>query len=180
MAYFDRETYEAKRRHAERVTAEGLGAIVEKIAGENASSQRICELTDELKPIVSLSHKRHEVHSLDRNKLFGGDQSLLSDVGNEFSDGCLIDDVNRLNAKHHLVDAIVPLIGDVPYIQGMDSAEDVIDGYGKTPTGDEDKDLETACQLVASDWDQVLNEWSEKVRAWFAQLNKKFGTNFPS
>ena len=33
--------------------------------------------------------------------------------------------------------------------------------------------------LLFEDWDRCINKWSDSVRKWFKEINKKFDTDFP-
>lgn len=184
MSYFSKDAYDRKREYAYRTSADGVERIASYIVANTMqpddpdAEQRMDELVEELQPIAELSHKRHEIHSTDPQH-FAYDISLLTEVGNEYSDGCLIDTVEELNRKYSLVPEGIPYIGDVLVSPESDTTEEILDYYGKEPTGDEDADRNTAVDLVVEDWSNVINTWSSAVRAWFGKLNRKVGSDFP-
>lgn len=189
MAYFSKDAYARKREYAYKVSLDSLEILAIALLADNPKyadldredpeklDSLVEDLIEELRPIANLSHKRHEIHSTDRSHFFS-DVSELVTVGNEYSDGCLIDDVNSLNRKYNLVDTDVPIIGDV-VVTSDDSTEDILDYYGKDSSGDESTDHDLCYSLMYDDWDSVINTWSDNVRSWFKKLNEKFGTDFP-
>ena len=193
MAYFDKETYERKRNYAHRISREGLEKIATQLVLEDPKYENV-NLDDEdvqdeidkeiegliyeLEPIAKLSHKRHEIHSTNRGH-FIADSFDLHKVGTEYSDGCLIDDVNELNKKYNLVDEKIPYI-KLPEVDfDIDSDEDILDYYGINISDDEDENHTNAYEALFEDWDDCINKWSDSVRKWFRKLNEKFGTDFP-
>lgn len=195
MAYFSKEVYDRKRDYAYRISKDGLEKIALYLVAENPKyknvdwdsddelldemDSEIEELIDELEPIAELSHKRHEIHSTDR-KHFVNDSSDLHKIGTQYSDNCLIDEVNSLNKKYNLVADKVPYINCVEVDFDTDSDEDILDYYGEDVSDDEDENHNKAYECMFFDWDEQINKWSDSVRKWFRELNKKFDTDFPS
>lgn len=133
---------------------------------------------DELEPLKELSYKRHEIHSTDRGHFVAGSYRLTP-IGTQYSEECLISEVNELNRKYGLSDKSVPLIKEPECDLDIDSIEDVLDYYGIEVSGDEDEDREAAHNALREDWDNCINQWSESVRDWFSDINQKFGSDFP-
>ena len=195
MSYFSKEIYQKKRDYAYTVSSKGLENVATYLVAENPKYKNadlsnddifqeinsvIEDLINELEPIQQLSHKRHEIHSANRRH-FVNDSSELSKIGNQYSDGCLIDDVNRLNRKYNLVKDVVKLIGDVGVSYDSDSDEEILGYYGEDYVGLDDNEIhEKAYELMVWDWDATINKWSDSVRAWFKEINKKFNTDFPA
>lgn len=193
MAYFSKDTYDRKRNYAYRISKEGLEKIALYLVSENPKyknadlddenvqdeiDSEIEDLIYELKPIAELSHKRHEIHSTDRRH-FMSDSSDLHEVGTEYSDGCLIDEVNALNKKYNLVNEKIPYI-KLPEVDfDIDSDEDILNYYGIDVSDDENENHTNAYETLFEDWDDCINKWSNSVRQWFKELNEKFDTDFP-
>lgn len=193
MAYFDKETYERKARYAYRISREGLEKIAVYLVSENPKynnadlddediqdeiDKKIEGLIYELEPIAELSHKRHEIHSTDRSHFIYGSVDLHK-VGTEYSDGCLIDDVNELSEKYNLVNEKIPYIKLPECDTYIDSDEDILNYYGIDISDDEDENHINAYEALFEDWDDCIDNWSHSVRKWFRKLNEKFGTDFP-
>lgn len=193
MAYFSKDIYDRKRDYAYRISNEGLEKIALYLVSENPKyknadlddedvqneiDKEIEDLIYELEPIAELSHLRHNIHSTDRGH-FIADSSDLHKVGTEYSDGCLIDDVNELNKKYNLVDEKLRYISLPQCDMDIDSDEDILDYYGEDISEDEDENHEKAYELLFEDWDDCINKWSDSVRQWFREINKKFDTDFP-
>lgn len=193
MAYFSKEIYDRKANYAHRIANEGLESIATYLVAEDPKwknadldddevsdeiDSEIEGLIYELEPIVELSHKRHEIHSTNRSH-FISDSSDLHKIGTEYSDGCLIDDVNALNKKYNIVNEKIPYI-KLPEVDfDIDSDEDILDYYGIDISDDEDENHTNAYKALFEDWNSCINKWSESVRKWFKEINKKFGSDFP-
>lgn len=194
MSYFSKEIYDKKRDYAHKISKEGLEKIALYLIAENPKyknadledenvqdeiDSEIENLIYELEPIAELSHERHNIHSTNRGHFISND-SDLHEVGTEYSDGCLIDEVNALNKKYNLVDKKLNYI-ELPQCSfDIDSDEEILDYYGEDVSEDEYENHEKAYKLLFEDWDNCINKWSDSVRQWFREINKKFDTDFPS
>lgn len=193
MAYFSKEIYDRKRDYAYRISNEGLEKIALYLVAENPKYKNVNfesddELLDEmdseiegliyeLEPIAELSHKRHEIHS-------DGDDSHMDWWDNEIID--IITKVTELNDTYNLINIDVPsidyedegvdldwdnwLICDV-----LDLDEDEYLEDGQWIDGKYDEVYEKACEYNR----ELKDEWSDSVRKWFKEINKKFDTDFP-
>lgn len=186
MSYLSKDTYARKREYAYKTSSDGVERIASYIIADAMSpndpnaEKRMDELVEELQPIAELSHKRHEIHSTDRSH-FIYDSSELHEIGDDYSVGeTLIDRVNALNDKYHLVDGYVGGFGEgvLPDFD-TDTDEEILSYYGEEPTGNDTMDHERCYELMTADWDNVINQWSRNVREWFRKLNQKVGSSFP-
>lgn len=130
-------------------------------------------------PIIEFSHKRHEIHSTSVDK-FVGNLIELHSIGSQYSTrDCLIDEVNHINKKYHLADDDIPFISEVELMPDVDSTEEILEYYGEKPSDDDNADTNRVIELLAEDWWEKIDSWSNSVRGWYGKLNEKFGTRFP-
>lgn len=150
--------------------------------------------------ISELSHKRHEIHSTNRVCFMRADDMEMKDLyytcggygklytfdnGMECESLCAC--VNKINQKYNLVENIDVYAINVettpPVTLGYDSNEEIIDYYDydlkEEDKGDEDAMYNIAYELLYNDWNDIIDEWSSKVREWFKELNYIYGTNYP-
>lgn len=192
MAYFSKEIYDRKREYAHGIAREGLEKIALYLVAENPKyknadlddedvqdeiDKEIENLINELEPIAELSHKRHEIHS-------DGNDSHLDWWDNEIMD--IIREVRELNEKYNLINKDVRgfdyeeegvdwdwdnwLICDVLNLDEDEYLED-----GQWIDEKKDEAYEKACEYNR----ELKDEWSDSVRQWFKEINKKFDTDFP-
>ena len=160
-------------------TTEEKAKIIKEQIDSKTYSDEMINLFMELMPIANLSHKRHEIHSTSVDK-FVENLSELHTIGTQYSTGdSLIDDVNRINKKYHLVDDDVPFISVVELMLDVDSTEEILEYYGEKPSDDDDADTNRILNLLVEDWAEKIDSWSNSVRGWYGKLNEKFGTRFP-
>ena len=195
MANLTKEEFQRKADYANRISKEGMDKIIYSILTKNTTEEKakiIKEQIDsktysdemfnlfmELMPIADLSHKRHEIHSTSVDK-FVENLSELHTIGTQYSTGdSLIDDVNRINKKYHLVDDDVPFISEVELMLDVDSTEEILEYYGEKTSDDDDADKNRILNLLVEDWAEKIDSWSNSVRGWYGKLNEKFGTRFP-
>ena len=195
MGYFSKEVYQRKADYAYRISTAGLDKIVYSIITENTTeenakiikekidsktySDEMLNLYMELMPISELSHKRHEIHSTSCND-FVNNIIDLHTIGTQYSTGdSLIDEVNRINKKYHFVDDDIPFITEVELMMDVNSTEEILEYYGEEPSDDDNADTNRVRELLATDWSEKLDYWSDSVRLWYRKLNEKFDTNFP-
>lgn len=195
MANLTKEEFQRKADYANRISKEGMDKIIYSILTKNTTEEKakiikeqidsktysdeMINLFMELMPIADLSHKRHEIHSTSVDK-FVENLSELHTIGTQYSTGdSLIDDVNRINKKYHLVDDDVPFISEVELMLDVDSTEEILEYYGEKPSDDDDADRNRILNLLVEDWAEKIDSWSNSVRGWYGKLNEKFGTRFP-
>ena len=191
MAYFSKDIYDRKRDYAYRISKEGLEKIALYLVSENPKyknadlddedvqdkiDKEIEDLIYELEPIAELSHLRHNVHS------DGHDTSFDF----SFQDSEIIDDANEINKKYNLNKNEIPHPNteDLPSLdddnwllcEEFDLNEDEwLDEYGDW-IGDKYEDI---YEMVVEKVREEKDRWSDSVRQWFREINKKFDTDFP-
>lgn len=195
MANLTKEEFQRKADYANKISKEGMDKIIYSILTKNTTkenakiikdkidsktySDEMLNLYMELMPIVDLSHKRHELHSTPTDD-FISNKCELHTIGTQYSTGdSLIDEVNRINKKYHLVDDDIPFISEVELMVDVDSTEEILEYYGEKPSDDDNADSNRVRELLAEDWCQKIDCWSYSVRGWYGELNEKFGTSFP-
>lgn len=167
MAYYSKETYERKREYAANIAYDGIHRIAEATGMAE----------DALDIVAEASSLRHELHSESRKTevILRG---KFNRVGTQYTvDRTLADEINDL----HLIDDAFPTIIE-PDITDDDSTQDIFDYCDeKIPkdVDDEDELRWLALDLLQSCFDEAVNTWSDSVRAWFAKINEKYGTDFP-
>ncbi|MDD5928358.1 MAG: hypothetical protein PUC37_01015 [Spirochaetales bacterium] len=156
MANLTKEDFQRKTDYANRISKEGMDKIIYSILTKNTTeenakiikeqidsktySDEMLNLFIELMPIADLSHKRHEIHSTSVDK-FVEKLIELQTIGTQYSLGdSLIDDVNRINKKYHLVDDDVPFISEVELMIDVDSTKEILEYYGEEPSDDDNAD----------------------------------------
>ena len=188
MAFFTKE------KNGSRTSRKVMGNIVFSILTENSNdknadlikeklesqmySDEMQDLFEELMPIFDLSQKMHEISSTPGTK-FANNLIDLHTIGSNYSTGdSLIDDVNTLNKKYHLIDCDIPYITEVEVMEGAESTDEILKHYGENLSDDENANYDRAHELLAHDWDKRITSWSHAVGNWYNKLNEKFNTEF--
>lgn len=159
------------------------------------------DLIYELEPIANLSHFRHELHSTKASSLFNT-ESADFDLPKQYDDDsedCLYYEVMELNKKYGLVNKKLPPMPDfydVPYnwleVYDPYSSDGAKDIYNEDEFVSKEYTLEEWLSFIDSDEiteklydlsyeidEERKNKWSDSVRQWFKEINKKFDTDFP-
>lgn len=160
------------------------------------------DLIDELEPIADLSHFRHKLHSTKTSSLFTV-ESANFDLPDQYDDNLSEDGlyykVTELNKRYGLVNEKLPRMPDfydVPYSwlevcdpYSSDDAEDIYNNDEFVSDKytleewlsfvDSEKIVEKLYELSYEIDEERKNNWSNSVRKWFKEINKKFDTDFP-
>lgn len=181
-AFFSKEIYDRKREYAYGKTEEGLDLIAKAILerdNKEYTEEDIEELVEELEPIQQLSHARHEMHSSADNT----DVTYMDTIGNQYtSTVTLLQKVNDLNKKYNIVEEILPDYFNIPEVDAdIDSWEEICEYYGIKYNEDDYSDMvDKAVAALTEENRKTKDKASETIRSWFAKINDKYGTNFPS
>lgn len=194
MAYFSKEVYDRKRDYAYRISKEGLEKMALYLVAENPKyknadledddvqeeiDSEIESLIYELEPIAELSHERHNIHS--------DNHDAHMDWWTQETER-IISEVSELNDKYNLVNQEVPSIDAED--EGVDCDWDawlvceILDLDGDEYLEDNfhfnDEKFDEVYELCCEYNRKLKDEWSNSVRKWFKEINKKFDTDFPS
>ena len=57
--------------------------------------------------------------------------------------------------------------------------QEILEYYGEKTSDDDNADTNRVIELLAEDWWEKIDSWSNSVRGWYGKLNEKFGIRFP-
>ena len=184
MAYFSKDIYDRKREYAFQQSNKGIDEIALEILIKQGTKpededfdEKLNDLIEELEPIQELSHERHNFHS-SRDL----DSSYFDNIGNQYNWGedTLLSKVNDLNKKYKIIEKDLPNYFNIPEVDyDVDSIEDICDYYGIEYTELTNEIYDKAIEMLQEDIRKSKDNASETIRAWFKEINNKYGTNFP-